>query len=147
GLSTYLIGKLPAEDLPKATGINNLFLIPAGPIPPNPSELISNGRLQELLIYLEKTFDYIIIDTAPVNPVTDAFIISPLANVTLFIIRHGYTPKIFIKKLEQQNKMSSLKKPAIIYKGIRGKGINKYGYGYGYGYGYTEDAGNKARWK
>ena len=84
-------------------------------------------------------------DTAPINPVTDAFIISPLADVTLFIIRHDYTPKIFLNKLQQQRKKDTLKNPAVVYNGIRGKGINKYGYGYGYGYGYTEDD-VKGRW-
>jgi tyrosine-protein kinase Etk/Wzc len=140
GLSNYLIGKLEAADLIKTTGIENLFLIPSGPIPPNPSELISNGKLQVLLTYLEKTFDYIIIDTAPVNPVTDAYIISPIADVTLYIVRHDYTPKIFLQRLATQHKMNSLKNPAIIYNGIKGKGFRKYGYGYGYGYGYTEDS-------
>lgn len=147
GLSNYLIGKMQAHDIIKSTSFENLFLIPAGPIPPNPSELISNGRLSELLSYLEKSFDYIIIDTAPVNPVTDAYIISPLADVTLFVIRHDYTPKMFLQKLQQQHKISTLKNPAIIYNGIRGKGVNKYGYGYGYGYGYTEDLENEVWWK
>lgn len=134
GLSTYLIGKIETNQIIKSTKFENLFLVPAGPIPPNPSELISNGRLADLLIYLEKSFDYVIIDSAPVNPVTDAYIISPFADVTLFVIRHDYTPKIFLKKLGQQHKMSTLKNPAIVYNGIRGKGVNKYGYGYGYGY-------------
>jgi len=143
GLSNYLIGKLTAPDLIKETRIENLFLIPSGPIPPNPSELISNGRLQELLTYLERTYDYIIIDTAPVNPVTDAYIMSPIADVTLYIVRHDFTPKIFLQRLATQHKMNSLKNPAIIYNGIKGKGFNKYGYGYGYGYGYTEESDNK----
>ena len=147
GLSNYLIGKLSPDDIIKNTSFDNLFLIPAGPIPPNPSELISNGRLAELLTHLEQSFDYIIIDTAPVNPVTDAFIISPLADVTLFVIRHDYTPKVFLQKLTQQHKISTLKNPAIIYNGIRGKGVNKYGYGYGYGYGYTEDEKDSRWWR
>ncbi len=146
GLSNFLIGKMPVEELIKSTGIDSLFLVPAGPIPPNPSELIANGKLQELLAFLEQSFDFIIIDTAPVNPVTDAFIISPLADVTLFIVRHDYTPKIFIQKLGQQHKLSSLKNPSIVYNGIRGKGVNKYGYGYGYGYGYTEDDSINGKW-
>jgi capsular exopolysaccharide synthesis family protein len=146
GLSNYLIGKMEPDQIIKPTSFQNLFLVPAGPIPPNPSELISNGKLDELLTFLEKSFDYIIVDTAPVNPVTDAYIISPLADVTLFVIRHNYTPKIFLQKLEQQHKMSSLRNPAIIYNGIRGKGVNKYSYGYGYGYGYTEE-GNKKGWR
>ncbi len=52
-----------------------------------------------------------------------------------------------MQKLEQQHKISTLKNPAIIYNGIRGKGVNKYGYGYGYGYGYTEDSENEVWWK
>ena len=146
GITNYLIGKMQAGELIKDTGIENLSLIPSGPIPPNPSELISNGRLSELLNHLEKTYDYIIIDTAPVNPVTDAYILSPLADVTLFIVRHDYTPKVFLQKLEEQHKMNSLKNPSIIYNGIRGKGVNKYGYGYGYGYT-EEKTGHKKGWR
>jgi capsular exopolysaccharide synthesis family protein len=147
GLSTYLIGKADIEEIIKPTGINNLFLIPSGPIPPNPSELMSNGRLQELLTYLDTQFDYILIDTAPVNPVTDAFILSPLCDVTLYVVRHAYTPKIFLKKLEEKLRTKSLKNPAIVYNGIKGKGFGKYGYGYGYGYGYTEDVIYKKWWQ
>jgi tyrosine-protein kinase Etk/Wzc len=144
GISNYLIGKMPANELVKPTSIENLFLISSGPIPPNPSELISNGRLTELLSYLEKSFDYIIMDSAPISPVTDSFILSPLADVTLFIVRHGYTPKVLVQKLEERHKMNSFKNSAIIYNGVKGKGIKKYGgYGYGYGYGYTEDENSK----
>jgi tyrosine-protein kinase Etk/Wzc len=145
GISNFLIGKAEAKEIIKSTGYENLSIIPSGPIPPNPSELISNGRLQELLVYLETRFDYIFIDTAPINPVTDAFILSPFADVTLFVIRDDYTPKMFIQKLEQRSVNGSLKSPAIIYNGIKGKGIGRYG-SYGYGYGYTEDAKDTRWW-
>ena len=147
GITNYLIGRLPIEELVKKSGVDNLFIVPSGPIPPNPSELISNGKLQVMLAYLEKHYDNIIIDTAPINPVTDAFIISPLADVTLFIIRHDYTPKIFLHKLRQHQNMNSLKNAAIIYNGVKGRGFNKYGYGYGYGYGYVEDDSDNKWWK
>ncbi|MGN6266933.1 MAG: GumC family protein [Ginsengibacter sp.] len=151
GLSNYLIGKATMEDIIKPSGHKNLALITSGPIPPNPSELISNGRLPELLAYLEIYFDYILIDTAPVNPVTDAFIISPMADVSLYVVRDKYTPKLFLKKIAEKLRTKSLKNPAIVYNGIRGKGIGKYGYGngygYGYGYGYTEDDENDGWWK
>jgi tyrosine-protein kinase Etk/Wzc len=150
GLSTYLIGKASMEETIKATKIPNLFLVPSGPIPPNPSELISNARLRELLEYLNIHFDYILIDTAPVNPVTDAFILSSLCDVTLYVVRDSYTPKIFLKKLEEKLKTQSLKNPAIVFNGIKGKGIGYgygYEYGYGYGYGYTEEEENKIWWK
>jgi len=147
GLSSFLVGKTNRENLIKETSFPNLYLLPAGPIPPNPSELISNGRLAELLNYLEETFDYIIIDTAPVNPVTDAYIISKLTDVTLFVVRHDYTPKVFLQKLSEQNKIKNLKNSAIVYNGIKGKGIKKYGYGYGYGYGYTDDEFKRSWWQ
>jgi capsular exopolysaccharide synthesis family protein len=151
GLSTYLIGKTTMEETVKSTGIANLFLVPSGPIPPNPSELIANGRLLELLEYLDTHFDYILIDTAPVTPVTDAFILSAYCDVTLFVVRYSYTPKIFLNKLEEKLKTNSLKNPAIVFNGIKGKGVSKYGYGYGYaygkGYGYTDDKSNLTWWQ
>jgi capsular exopolysaccharide synthesis family protein len=146
GISNYLIGKAGPDEIIKNAGFENLSIIPSGPIPPNPSELISNGKLQELFVYLETQFDYIFIDTAPINPVTDAFILSPFVDVTLFVIRHDYTPKMFVQKLEQQSANGSLKNPAIVYNGIKGRGIEKYG-SYGYGYGYTEDARDTRWWK
>ena len=146
GLSNYLVGKKDLNEIIKQTKIENLVLLPSGPIPPNPSELISNGRLEQLLEELEVNFDYIIIDTAPTNPVTDAFLVSPMADVTVFVVRHDYTPKIFLPKLGQYKKEGRLKNLSIIYNGVRGKGIEKYGYGYGYGYGYTEEEGNKNWW-
>ena len=118
GISNYLIGKMKPDELIKSTRFENLSLIPSGPIPPNPSELISNGRLKELLNYLEKSFDYIILDTAPISPVTDAFIISPIVDVTLFVIRHDYTPKVLLQKLDEQHKMENLKNASIIYNGF-----------------------------
>jgi capsular exopolysaccharide synthesis family protein len=146
GLSNYLIGKMEADELIKDTDFENLHIIPSGPLPPNPSELISNGKLEMLLAHLEISFDYIIIDTAPVSPVTDAFILSPISDVTLYIVRHDYTPKMFVQKLQQSYSKGTIKNPAIVYNGIRGKGVNKYGYGYGYGYGYTEDDTQQGIW-
>lgn len=151
GLSNYLIGKASMEEIIKSSGTKNLSLITSGPIPPNPSELISNGRLQELLKYLNTHFDYILIDTAPVNPVTDAFIISPMCDVSLYVVRDSYTPKLFLKKLSEKLRTQSLKNPAIIFNGVKGKGFSKYGYGYGYGfgngYGYTDDVKEKGWWR
>lgn len=150
GISNYLIGKIEPSEIIRGTNFKNFFLIPSGPIPPNPSELISNGRLIELFKYLESQFDYLIIDSAPISPVTDGTILSPMCDVTLFVIRHEYTPKIFIKKLEQNKVKGTLKNPAIVFNGIKIRGIGKYGYeygrNYGYGYGYSEDAVKNKKW-
>ncbi|MBX3256827.1 MAG: polysaccharide biosynthesis tyrosine autokinase [Chitinophagaceae bacterium] len=139
GVSNYLIGEKEAEEIIKSTENPNLFVIPSGPLPPNPSELILSNRMQELLSYLENHFDYIIIDTAPVSPVTDAYIVSPMCDSTLYVVRHGYTPRVYIQKLDDRNKVSSLHNPAIIFNGVKNRGYGSYGYGYGYGYGYTEE--------
>lgn len=145
GVSNYLIGKLSASEIIKNTGIKNLSIIPSGPIPPNPSELVSNGKLDELLKILEMQFDFILIDTAPVSPVTDAYLVSPMCDLTLFVIRHDYTPKMFVQKLEQQRKRNGgLKNPVIVYNGIKGKGIGKYSYENGYGY--TEKDKRRTMW-
>lgn len=147
GLSNYLIDRVNAEETIMQTPTDNLYLIPSGPIPPNPSELIANGKLQELFGYLEQNFDYILIDTAPVNPVTDAFILSPLCDVSLFVVRYDYTPKVMLQKLDDKLKNKGLNNPAIVFNGIKERGLVKYGYGYGYGYGYTDDAVKKVWWK
>lgn len=139
GITNYLVGKADLTEIVRPTKVANLFLLPSGPIPPNPSELISNGRMEVLLDALHKRFDYVIIDTAPTAPVTDAFLLSVMANVSLYVVRHNYTPKMFLTKLQKFKEEGRLKNPAVIYNGVRGKGIKKYGYGKEYGYGYTDD--------
>lgn len=154
GLSNYFIGEKEPDEIIKKAGItDSLYIIPSGPIPPNPSELILNGKLQELLEYLDINFDYIIIDTAPVNPVTDAYIVSPMCDATLYVVRHGYTPKSAIKLLDHNNKVRELKNVAIVFNDVKSRGIGKndygygYGYGAGYGYGYEEESGKKVKKK
>lgn len=137
GISNYLIGDREADEIIKRTEVNpNLFIISAGPIPPNPSELILNGRIQELLAYLENAFDYIVIDTAPVSPVTDAYLLSQFCDATLYVVRHGYTPRIYLQLLDENNRVRGLKNLALIFNGVKARGIGKGGYGNGYGYGY-----------
>jgi capsular exopolysaccharide synthesis family protein len=149
GITNYLIGNKEADEVIKRSGVNdNLFIIPSGAIPPNPSELILNGRLEELLAYLETTFDYILMDTSPVSPVTDAYILSPFCDATLYVIRHGVTPKQYIKHLDENLKVRGLKNLAIIFNGVKSRGLTKYDYGYGYGksggnYGYAEEEQKK----
>lgn len=137
GISNYLIGEREADEIIRRTEVNpNLFIISAGPIPPNPSELILNGRIQELLVYLENAFDFIVIDTAPVSPVTDAYLLSQFCDATLYVVRHAYTPRIYLQLLDENNRVKGLKNLALIFNGVKARGIGKGGYGNGYGYGY-----------
>ncbi|WP_207495268.1 GumC family protein [Aridibaculum aurantiacum] len=143
GISSYLVGAVGMGEIIQRTDVNeNLFFISSGPIPPNPSELILNGRMSELLTFLEQEFDYILIDTAPIAPVTDASILTKLCHTTLYVVRHGYTPKSILKKLDENKNVTGLKNPAVIFNGLKSRGFQKYGYGYGYGYSYGYGYGN-----
>lgn len=141
GITDYLMGDATARDIITSTNINeNLFLISAGTRVKNSSELLTNGKIEDLIKELELTYDYIIIDTAPVTLVTDAYIISPLCDITLYVVRHNYTAKVFIQRIDDNNKINRLHNIAIVFNGIkaRGFGTKSYGFGYGYGYSYNE---------
>lgn len=152
GLTNYFIGNKDADHIIKSTAVSrNVFIIPSGAIPPNPSELIVNGRLEELLAYLDTIFDYIILDSAPVGPVTDSYILSPMCDTTLYVVRHGITPKAAIKMLDENSTIRPLKNAAIIFNGVKARGMGQFGYGYGYGYGgsygYEEEAPKRSKEK
>lgn len=143
GISNYLVGKASLQDILKKIGDNGLlYLVPAGIMPPNPSELILNGQLEHLLNELKERFDYIIIDSAPVGLVTDARLIAPFCDATLYIVRHQRTPKHYLKLVEELYQNRELGKLNIVFNGIKRQGVAGYGYGSGYGdingYGYTE---------
>ena len=147
GIAEYLEGEVELSDIIVPTDVNdNFFMIPTGTLPDNPTELIMNGKVEELLNQLDEMFDYIIIDTAPVMPVTDAYILAPYCNATLYVVRHGYTPKVFVERLDENNKINHLNNAAIVFNGVtpRGFGSSHYGYGYGYGYLY-DDTQNRKR--
>ncbi|MEI7508609.1 MAG: polysaccharide biosynthesis tyrosine autokinase [Flavobacterium sp.] len=128
-------------------GNDNLDIIFSGKIPPNPAELLSNGRLEKLLEEAKKVYDLIIFDTAPTLLVADTLMISQLADTTLYIVRAGFTPKGILEYslgLSEQNKLKNL-----VYLvnnigmsdsyGYGYKYAYKYNYGYGYGYGGDND--------
>lgn len=140
GVTEYLMGEASVNDIIQPTEINpNLFLISTGRLPHNPAELIINGRAEELIKQLEEAFDYVVIDTAPTMPVTDAYVLSTYCNATLYVVRHKFTPKVFIEQLDANNKLHQLKNVAIVFNGISPKGLGNSAYGYGYGYGYAVD--------
>jgi tyrosine-protein kinase Etk/Wzc len=137
GLTDYLTGQAEPEEIIRRTTVNeNLFVMPAGRLPDNPSELIMSDRVQELMQYLTPLFDYIIIDTAPVGLLSDAYILSAYCDATLYVVRHRHTPKVSIERMDANNKINELKNMAIVFNGVRSRGFSKNGYGYGYGYGY-----------
>lgn len=145
GIADYLSGNMEAEEVIRNIGDNaNLFIITAGNLPGNPSELILQGRTEELLNYLQTQFDYILVDSAPVGILSDGYVLSRFCDATLYVVRHSYTPKKMLERLEQNNRINELKNLAIVFNGVqsRGFGLNKYGYGYGYEYLYKQSKKN-----
>lgn len=137
GVSDYLTGQTEANEMISKTRENErLFVITAGPIPVDPSELILNGRLKQLLNYLESAFDIIIIDTAPALAITDAYIIGSRCDINLYVVRHGYTPKVNVELLDENTGMYKMKNIGIVFNGVKKRGTGKYGYGFGYGYNF-----------
>ncbi|HTL08795.1 MAG TPA: polysaccharide biosynthesis tyrosine autokinase [Chitinophagaceae bacterium] len=145
GISDYLTGKKDIDHIIKKTSASeNLFVVPAGKSSDsNLSELLLNGRAQKLLNYLEAAFDTVIVDTTPVLAITDAYTISSWCDATVYVIRHGFTPKIHVQRLDDNAELHRLKNTGIVFNGVKKRGVGKYGFGYGYGYDY--DYGYKYR--
>lgn len=143
GVTEFLEGeKYPEEIIKHVDSYENLFFISAGSIlPENPSELLANGKVTELINYLDNIFDYVIIDTSPMVLVTDGYLLTGLCDATLYVIRHHYTPKMLIKRIDENIHINPINNPAIIFNGVKMRGFFKNNYGYGYDYVY----GNKDR--
>ena len=133
----------------RPSGVNkNLDLLLAGPVPPNPTEMLARPNLGEVFGMLKKEYDYIILDTAPVGLVTDTIQVGKFADVTVFVCRADYTPKAsigLINSLHDDKKMNNI---CIVINGID-MSKKKYGYYYGYGkygkygrYGYGRYGGS-----
>jgi tyrosine-protein kinase Etk/Wzc len=141
GITNYLVGDLAVESLPvPVPGIENMWVIPCGPIPPNPSEMLLNPKIHELFAYLKMRFDRVVIDTPPVGLVSDAFTLSQFADCTLYIVRMGYTLKKQMHFIEELYSKSKLPNIGLLVNDIKASSHyysygNYGGYGYGYGYG------------
>lgn len=146
GISNYLVGKIPIEGIIKETKINNLFVVSAGAIPPNPSELILSKKFKEMMEELKNKFDYLIIDSAPIGPVSDSLLLKDYADCTIFVVRHNVTPKVYLKQIESFNEQKKFNNMCIVFNGLKRRGVGgSYGYGgygnygnYGSGYNYGD---------
>lgn len=122
----------------------NLFILPVGSVPPNPTELLETDRFKEMVDSLKKEYDYIIIDSPPIEIVADAQIIDQVTDRTIFVIRAGLLERSMLTELERLNVQKKYQHLAFILNGTQSSEGRygyahsyKYGYGYGYGYGYN----------
>lgn len=149
GLSTFLSGFNSFSEVLQDTEVPNLFFVSGGPIPPNPSELIMSVRFKEFIDHAKKEFEYVIIDTPPLALVSDAFEISKYVDHTVFVFRQNFTPKQFIKSIDEYYQSGKIKGISILLNDIYKSGLG-YGYGqgyayhYGYAYGYGYGSKNKS---
>ncbi len=135
GLSTFLSYKNSFDEIVLQTIYPNLYFIPAGEMPPNPTELLENGRFASFIEEARKKFDYIILDNAPVSLVPDGLMTSKLADVNLFIIRLNYSRKKEVKEINKTIDVNVIKSGVIV---INDAPKNRFGYGNKYwknGYG------------
>lgn len=161
GISSFLCGKASIDEIIQHSGkLPTLDIITAGPIPPNPAELIASDRCSDLFRELKERYDYIIVDTPPLMWVTDALLLMKHVDTAIYVIRQGVTHKkvleSVIKDLESRKYNISIVVNGIRYQGVYGYrysyGYGGYGYGYGYGYGrgygygyYDEEHSKKKR--
>jgi polysaccharide biosynthesis transport protein len=139
GVSGYLAGSSTLDEIIRNTGIPGLDLITSGPVPPNPAELLSKKATEELIAELRNRYDYIIIDTPPLGLVSDALILLPFIDITLYIVRQGYSRLEYIRSLNDMYSERKLKNLSIILNDSDFR--RNAGYGYGHNYGYI-DGGN-----
>lgn len=160
GITLYLAN--PETDLMslvQPSDINqNLYILPGGTVPPNPTELLARDGLDKAIEILKKSFDYVILDTAPVGMVTDTLLIGRVADLSVYVCRADYTHKVeytLINELAEEKKLPNLctvingvdlKRRKYGYYYGYGKYGKYYGYGkrYGYGYGYGQEKGAKS---
>lgn len=138
GISSVLAKQCTLEEIIlKHENYPDLYVVPAGITPPNPTELISSSKFEEFIDELKKQFDYVIIDTPPVSLFSDALIINQLADATLFVVRQNVSFKENVSNLNQLYHDKKVKNAGIIFNGINPDNLFNYGYGYSYLYNYN----------
>ena len=135
GLTSYLSGKIDdvSQIIHRGAFSSKLDVIFAGPIPPNPTELLMTDKLATLVNELKKSYDYIFLDNVPSGVVADASIVNKLCDLTIFVIRAGVMDRRLLPEVEKLYKEKTLKNLCVVLNSTEQK---KSGYGYGYGYGY-----------
>jgi capsular exopolysaccharide synthesis family protein len=126
GLSTYLIGECPMEGIIRRTDIPGLDAITAGPIPPNPLELIESVRMSELLRVLRDRYDHVVVDASPMGLVSEFKVLVKHLDVTLYVVRQGYTRRGMLRPLSEIVREGKLRNVDIVLNDVKAAA----GYGY-----------------
>ena len=136
GFSDFIFNQDDIQQLIYRTPFQNLDVIPAGTKTSNSIEMLLDSKVEEMIQLLERNYDYIVLDTPPLELTSDAYALSRHCDSTLLIIRHGVTPKTIIKQLDSSVKLKSFRDLRLVLNGVKPRGFPRRYYGYGYGYGY-----------
>lgn len=148
GVTTFLSGQVADINslLHKSDLSDNLYILPAGPVPPNPNELLLSENMGRMMEQLRDDFDYVILDSAPIGVISDSFLIIPYSDIQLYVTRASYSTKSCLKVLHQAIRDNRLSDPYIVLNGVDinsgSYSYRKYGHYYRgsnstYGYGYA----------
>ena len=148
GVTTFLSGQVADINslLHKSDLSDNLYILPAGPVPPNPNELLLSENMGRMMEQLRDDFDYVILDSAPIGVISDSFLIIPYSDIQLYVTRASYSTKSCLKVLHQAICDNRLSDPYIVLNGVDinsgSYSYRKYGHYYRgsnstYGYGYA----------
>ncbi|MGM0946810.1 MAG: GumC family protein [Bacteroidota bacterium] len=143
GLSTYLIGKVEADEIVIPSQHENLYFVPSGVIPPNPAELLQTPRLKEFLAYLDSRFDIVIFDTPPMGLVSETIDLMRLFDINLYVVRQNYTIKDHLVMINDLFNNKQVTNVYGVFNGIINSGYHYEGYNYGYGNTYLYSQNNK----
>ncbi len=149
GMSSILSGMTTWKEAVQHSTLHNLDLIPAGPIPPNPNELLLKKEFDDLIDQLFLEYDIIMADNPPIGLVTDANNVFKKCDLSIYVVRSGYSKENVISNINNLYKSKNYTNLSVIINDVNRSNIygGKYGYGYGYGYGYYEDDGGDQKHK
>jgi capsular exopolysaccharide synthesis family protein len=140
GMSRYLSGQSELHTEIQQTGIPNMFVIPSGPIPPNPPELIGSARMNRALELLGRHFEHVVIDGPPLVPVTDALVVSTQVNGVILVVQAGKTPNDVIQKARNLLRSVDAKVLGVLVNNVKMDSSDVYYYSYsGYHSGVRDD--------
>lgn len=135
GLTDVLIGRAKVGDVMLPWGKRPLFVLPAGKVPPNPSELLGSRQMAQLLEAISRDFDVVLLDAPPLLPVTDAAILSRETSAAILVVAAGRTTTGQLTAALTALETVDAKVGGIVMSMVPTRGPDAYGYGYGYGYG------------
>ncbi|MBN3518760.1 polysaccharide biosynthesis tyrosine autokinase [Algoriphagus lutimaris] len=139
GLSNYLVDKASKEEIIVKTAFEDLYVVPSGPVPPNPAELLLKDKMTDLLNSFDGEFDVVVMDTPPIGLVSETMDLMRFSDVNLYIVRQDYTHKRYLLMINDLYANDQVDNIYAVFNGLKA-GVDVYdfgGYNYGYGYNYS----------